>query len=577
MKSDETSLNIAPCISETIKLTREGNRNHLLSKAAWLIKQENKSAIESDPALIFKTLKELNEYFDKPLKQGEVEQIGVSAVQKDYHAGCKIFKKSCKGFRNCVYPYSEHPKIGSRKQTGLERLGIVLHENRSKAEDIAWELTNFNHIIRDKKTHELCIYNQESGYYKPYDESEFASFLAQQLDIRTLSENTVKETFKSFRFTASSNQDWISFENYIVNTNDLNFLEYNQHYFIRTHIPFNYRKDLEEIHENTFVEKTLREILSNSDDFDTYIEMLGYILANQGNPKQVLFLFHGPGNSGKSTLLKLVGKIFESTCSYVSLEDIANNHANVSAIIGKKVNIASDISDKAINDTSSLKRAVGGDGLTINKKYSQPVLLEPNEVPVTLASCNQVPRMGKDETDSAMMRRIILIKAPNNFEGIANPHLLSELWEDTAGMEWLLKKALQSNLIHEGDGASSFSTYRKSEEMKEIYKNLSNPMATVIETLFESTNIHELYIPSIMVTEIIKIYYSEHPELGKFKLKDIKIEMERFGVEQGRTTTEDNRNIRIYRFLRLKEGNEGYELKTTFESVTSLETSSTTK
>ena len=273
-----------------------------------------------------------------------------------------------------------------------------------------------------------------------------------------------------------------------------------------------------------------------------------------------MFLFHGPGNSGKSTLLNLIARIFESNCSYVSIEDIARNHPNVAAIIGKRVNIASDISDKAISDTSSLKRAVGGDGLTVNVKYSQPVLLEPEEVPVTIASCNQVPKMGKDEIDQAMMRRIILIHAPNNFEGIANPNLLNDMWNDKSGMEWLLKTALTLNMMHDEDGASGFSTHHKLEEMQEIYKRLSNPMATAIDVLFESTNISEYIIPSKLVTEKIKIYYSQHPDFGNFNIRHLKPEMENIGAVKGRYTDEHEHKIQIYRFVKLKNEEEQSEI-----------------
>ena len=291
MKSEdipiETPLNIAPCISETIHQTKKGNRNQLLSLAARLIKKENKDIIESDKQLLMSAIKQLNENFDHPLAKYEVESIVVSALKKNYHAGCKAFKKACKGFKNCDYSYSEHPKLGSRKQTGLEILGNELHENRSKSEDIAWKLTDFHHIIRDGKTHEVCVYQPNSGHYQSYNEPEFASFLSEQINNYNLNESKVREVFKSFRYTAIASQNWISFENCIVNTKDLNFLDHTQHYFIRTYIPFNYRKDLEERHHNTFVEQKLREILSNPDDFNTYIEMLGYILGHQGNPKQV--------------------------------------------------------------------------------------------------------------------------------------------------------------------------------------------------------------------------------------------------------------------------------------------------
>lgn len=548
----ESTLNIAPCIPETIKLTKKGNRNELLSVASRLIKKENKQQLESDPSLLNQAIKDLNENFNDSLSELEVESIVNSTLKKDYRAGCKLFQKSCKGFRNCIYSYSDRPNIGFRKRTGLEILGNDLHETRSKSEDIAWKMTDFHHIIRDAKTHELCIYQPDSGHYLSYNDTEFASFLANELDNYTLNESKVRDVFKSFRFTALPSKEWISFNNYIVNTNDLNFLEYSQHHFIRSHIPFDYQKDLEERHHNTFVEQRLKEILPNPDDFNAYIEMLGYILGNQGNPRQVLFLFHGPGNSGKSTLLNLISRIFESTCSYVSIEDIAKNDANVASIIGKRVNIASDISDKAITDTSSLKRAVGGDGLTINVKYSQPVSLEPEEVPVTLASCNKVPQMGKDEIDKAMLRRIILIHAPNNFEGIANPDLLNDMWNDKSGMEWLLKQSLVTNMVHEGDGASSFSTHHKLEEMQEIYKRLSNPMANAIDALFESTNISEYIIPGKEVIEEIKLYYSEHPDLGKFNIRNLRPEMENIGAVKGRHIDEKGHNIQIYRFVKLK-------------------------
>lgn len=220
--------------------------------------------------------------------------------------------------------------------------------------------------------------------------------------------------------------------------------------------PFYIDVDYNEEAYNKDVDNFLDFIAADNKEVRLVIEeILGHILMTRGFLHKIYFLA-GDGNNGKSTFIEMITKfIGTELTSHIDIDGFKDG-TQVSALIGKLVNLADDIDPEYIEKSKTLKTMASGNTISVRPIYSYPINIE--NIATLLFTCNTIPTF-KDKTNG-IKRRVEIIPFSNK---IKNPDfdLLEKLSTDEA-KSYILNLALQgmTRLIKN-------KKHTESEEIKE--------------------------------------------------------------------------------------------------------------
>ena len=118
---------------------------------------------------------------------------------------------------------------------------------------------------------------------------------------------------------------------------------------------------------------------------------------------------HGPGDTGKSTWLNAVRRVFgEENCSSETLQDIAGTTWSAAQLHGKIANIAADLGTATVKASGTFKMLTGGDEVSAQRKYGQ--LFEFVFHGGLLFATNELP--GTEDLSGAFMDRLMIVDFP---------------------------------------------------------------------------------------------------------------------------------------------------------------------
>jgi phage/plasmid-associated DNA primase len=371
-------------------------------------------------------------------------------------------------------------------------------------------------IIKEEKSGELAIYNPENGYYEFHDDNKFHEFLSEVFEDEIFTMDESKKLKSIFAKMRSVDDSHIVFENGILNVETLELENFTPDYFLTFKVPYNWNPEA----KGNYVEEKVKEILGTVDgngkederNYQNYLELLGYILAETGNPRQKIFLYIGPPGTGKTQLINLIAGLVKGGVSSVPLQQFKDRFG-LQSLIGKRVNTLFDISEEEINDPSVIKAVSGNDSITIERKFKESVTFE-NGLPVkTVGAGNVLPKI-KDETQ-AMARRLNITQLQNNFSRAPVENLSDKLMNDREGMEWLIYTSICRYYNLKQDGGN-FSLDFTPEEMRLQYLKLSDPCRYALECLYEfSNNENDFYTSTELITSINNLLAEEGLRIPK--------------------------------------------------------------
>lgn len=193
----------------------------------------------------------------------------------------------------------------------------------------------------------------------------------------------------------------------------------------------------------TAIERYIKPLFPNPVDMETFMWILGNAVTDPVSEHRILFL-HGPGGTGKSTLMRLIHSMMSGTTRALDPAEITDpsrrriSHDLVMSLISTRMMVSPDveIKDGYIN-LQTLKIITGGDYLSDSKvsgllvKAGTSVALGVNHLPTLKGT----PRWGT----SAVLRRSVVVNMEvkaRNLEGGDRQHNAKEL------TEFLMKCAL---------------------------------------------------------------------------------------------------------------------------------------
>lgn len=205
-------------------------------------------------------------------------------------------------------------------------------------------------------------------------------------------------------------------------------------------------------------------------DFCALMEYIGAIL-EPGQRWQKGAILVGQGANGKTVLLQVLTALLGAeNVAAVSMEELGGGSRYAAAdLVGKMANICADVSGKALTDTATLKKALGGDAIHAERKYGQPFSFT-NQAKM-LFSCNSIPE--SPDLSIGWTRRWMIFNFPRSFTGAeADPNLVSKLTTPNE-LSGLLNLALEGRkrLISQG----YFTGHDDMERDRERYLMASDP------------------------------------------------------------------------------------------------------
>jgi len=303
--------------------------------------------------------------------------------------------------------------------------------------------------------------------------------------------------------------------------------------------------------DTSFIEKFFDEV--GGENKNLLFEIFGYCLI-PGNKYQKAFMFVGDGANGKSTVLSLLKEFLGSdNVSSIALQDFDGNRFAASQLVGKLANICADIPKNPLRYSGKFKMLTGGDTITVERKFRDPVQLV-NQAKL-IFSANELPEIN-DQT-YAFWRRWILIEFTNKFEGSKkDPEILNKLTTEE-NLSALLLKALEG--LNRLELREQFSVTKSAEKIMEEWMKRANTVYAFVSDMIEQD-------PSAWVSkeELYNAYrdYCEENDVSPLANNKFAQELKKFIKVRSAQKKVGGTRVRVWEGIRLKVKPEDEDMAT---------------
>lgn len=146
------------------------------------------------------------------------------------------------------------------------------------------------------------------------------------------------------------------------------------------------------------------------------IRLGGYLLDTSCAAKK-MFMFNGPGGSGKSTLIDTFSMFFiesmdsKNQVTGLSLEELAGSGFDKALLIKSRFNPCAE-TKKSYIDAEEIKKIISGDVVKVRQVYSEAVNFRPKTKIVV--ACNGLPKF--TDTSDGIYRRLCIVEFDNQYK-----------------------------------------------------------------------------------------------------------------------------------------------------------------
>jgi P4 family phage/plasmid primase-like protien len=253
-------------------------------------------------------------------------------------------------------------------------------------------------------------------------------------------------------------KDWICFQNGYYSLIDRQMKPHDPKYRTTNMIPHTYQPQAQLI--GTKTEKYFKSAFNNPDTLKMTLQYACYCLTPDTR-FQVFAIIDGIGGTGKSVFLGLLGKVVGAdNISNISLDELSTRFASY-GLLGKLLNLCSELEIEALSDFKTLKMASGEDIMRGEAKGKNAISFK--SYAKLIFSTNQLPII-KGETTNAIYRRLIII--PMNYKPKSpNPNLSDELENE---IDYFIHRLVQAGeeLYREGKFTISSESIKAVEQLR---------------------------------------------------------------------------------------------------------------
>lgn len=474
---------IPNCIKNILDGVKEGIRDDTAFAYASYLKQKG---IPRD--VIENSVQEWNKKNTPPLPQNTITVKVKSALESNKTIGCNwwISRGLCQDPGSCPIRHHQRPFLNDSGRV----IPIRIAEN----------LLAEYHFKTPRDTREIYLYRD--GVYTPGAETFIETYVQKILGDKTNTyhKNEVIGCIRSATYVdlgKENTKHLLNLENGILNLDTMKLEQHTPDIFNIIQLPIKYDPSADCLQIKQF----LKEILPPG-DIPTIQELFGYCLLRDYCYHKS-FMFLGDGSNGKSTLLQLFSAFLgEQNISSIELQEIMSNRFTRHQLHNKLANIYPDLPSKTLKQTGIFKALTGGDTLTADRKFKDPVTFV--NTAKLIFSANELPKTLDDTT--AFYRRWILLNFPYTFEGAnCDPHKLEKITTPQE-LSGLLNYALEGlKRLQKNNG---FSNSQTTSDTQIQYTRLSNPIIYFLEEC--TTKDPEAVTPKDTIYNAYKVFCQEN-------------------------------------------------------------------
>ena len=272
-----------------------------------------------------------------------------------------------------------------------------------------------NHIYTTKDDNKSEIWVYEDGIYTPngkcFIKEIMGDILGQWFNIYyfnlVMNKIETRTYINPNKFFNNNYVYEVPVKNGILNilTKELNEFTPDKIFFNKLPVEYNPLCDCPQI--NNF----LKEVLAKKEDINVFYEIGGYCLLKEYKFEKA-FMFIGDGRNGKDKSLELIKRLIGiDNCCSVPLSSILPDSFILSEFFGRMVNIAGDINNHDLKDTSTFKALTGRSLMSAQRKFLNPI----NFVNYSkfIFACNDLPMVY--DTSKGFWDRWVLLEFPYTF------------------------------------------------------------------------------------------------------------------------------------------------------------------
>lgn len=443
--------------------------------------------------------------------------------------------------------YLNSSKSSERKKLKTQFLEHIKNQDIANATEIIVNYilsNNFIYSTKEDVKSEMWIYKE--GVYIPQGKSEVKEIMRDVLEewFNAFYYNQViakieADTFiESQKFFSTNYKSEIPVQNGILNVVTRELTPFCPEKIFFNKLPVIYDKNA----KCPNIEKFLSDILKNPED-----KLVFYELAGSGLYKEYKYeksaMFVGNGRNGKGKSLELIKRLVGAeNCASIPLSNLTPDSFSISELFGKLFNIAGDIGNKDLQDTSMFKSLSGRDLVSAKRKFLTSLHFE--NYAKFIFACNELPTVY--DSSRGFWERWVLMEFPYTFvneeEYVTTPIKDREFLKirDEDIISKIITPDELSGLLNEAlNGLSrlsknhNFSVTAGTKEIKEMWIRKSNSVVAFIMDYIE-----EDYEGKITKKEFRHKYAEfckKHGLLNKSDFVIKKVLQEMFGASEERT------------------------------------------
>jgi len=272
------------------------------------------------------------------------------------------------------------------------------------------------YTTKDDNRSEVWVFRE--GVYTPNGRSEVKELLRQTLRdfyssfvYNKVIEKIEPDTFiDQEKFFTVNYREEIPVGNGILNILDKKLLPFDDNKVFFNKLPIKYLPNTECPKIKEFLKSTLKE----EDDIKVFFELAGFSLLKEYRFEKA-FMMVGNGRNGKGKSLELLKRLVGvKNCSSVPLISLDPDSFHISELFGKMLNLAGDIGNKDLKDTSMFKGLTGRDLINAHRKFQNDISFE-NYAKFVFA-CNELPMVY--DVSLGFWSRWVLMEFPYTFVGL---------------------------------------------------------------------------------------------------------------------------------------------------------------
>jgi len=378
-----------------------------------------------------------------------------------------------------------------------EFLSYIKDKNISSATEVLVEyIEKNNYIYTTKNDNKSEMWFYRDGIYVPEGKSEVKIIMRDILDKwfniyyynQVVSKIEADTSIDANIFFSNLYVDEIPVQNGILNifTKELKSFDPEKIFFNKLPVEYNLDADCPQI------DKFLSEVLSHESDKEVFYEMGGFCLYKEYKFEKA-FMLVGDGRNGKDKSLELIKRtIGIDNCCSVPLSSLVPDSFIISEFFGKMANIAGEIGNNDLKDTSMFKALTGRSLVSGQRKFLNSLSFV--NYSKFIFACNDLPFAY--DNSRGFWDRWILIEYPftfvskkelnenkdNKFFKLRDEGIIDKITQPKE-LSGLLNKFLDglNNLILN----KNFSSTRGTDEIKNIWVRKSNSVMAFCVDLIE--------------------------------------------------------------------------------------------